>query len=226
MLPLRHIAFIMDGNGRWASSHGMPRSYGHLQGYRTLQDVCDTCYHHGVSVVSVYALSIDNREKRPAQEIQYLYELLLENLDEFAATLRNNEVTFYWSGCSKGLPDSVVKRLKELEVSSFSSYDRIFNFVFNYSGRQEIVDATRALISSFSVGETFQPQQLSQHCYHDDLGHIDLLIRTGGEQRISDFSLWHIGQTQLVFLDIMWPEISSKMVTQMLTSFRPKATTD
>lgn len=216
---LHHIAFIMDGNGRWATSRGLSRSQGHLEGYKKLLEICDECYRYGVSVVSVYALSFDNRVKRPKQEIHYLYNLLLDNLTELTANLQRNNIEFKWSGSPEGLPDNVVKKLHDLEKYQIPSTEgKIFNFAFNYSGKREIFEAVKTVVNSVDSIDQINADLFASCLYNGELGDIDLLIRTGKEKRISDFFLWQVGNSQLLFLDMFWPEITKELVVSIIES--------
>jgi undecaprenyl diphosphate synthase len=169
----------------------------------------------------VYALSWDNRLKRPAREIRFLYKLLLERIDDLVLRLRKDQVEFRWSGSPEGLPQNIVRKLRHLTTHQPASPEgRVFNLMFNYSGRREIIQAATALAESGSPPEALTKDRFSSHLYQSDLPELDLLIRTSKVQRLSDFFLWQTARAELVFLDILWPDITQKLVADLLETHK------
>ncbi len=205
----KHIAIIMDGNGRWARERGWPRLKGHEQGSQSVEKVANACMDAGVEYLTLYAFSTENW-KRPAHEVAGLMFLLERFLSEKVAMMNEKGVRLSTIGRMHELPDAARKRL-ERAISETSHNNRLnLTLALNYGGREEIVDAVRAIAGEVRAG-TLDPvkissETLSDHLYTRGMPDPDLLIRTSGEMRISNFLLWQLSYTEIHVTRKLWPD--------------------
>ena len=221
----RHIAVIMDGNGRWARQHGLPRLAGHYQGYKTLQQTVTNAAHLGVEIITAYAFSSENW-RRPADEVEGLMDLVILALKAELDMMKEEDVRIIVSGRFHELPESVQTQfLKDIEETKDSSRI-ILNIALNYGGRNEIVDAARKAAAMVADGEISAEQideaLLSGLMYHPELPDPDLLIRTAGEMRISNFLLWETAYTELYVTDTLWPDFSEADLKDAIESYQQR----
>ena len=203
----RHIAFIMDGNGRWAKLKGRPRNFGHLKGADRIEEIVLKSFDLGVECVSFYAFSTENWG-RPKEEVDKLMSILKSFLKKHLKLLIKNQVKLVISGdltnLSSDLVDSINNALEK--TSAFSG--KVMNIAFNYGGRQEILHAVNTLLKS---GKTFVTEEdFENSLYTKGLPDIDLMIRTSGEQRTSNFFPWQLVYAELYFTDVLWPDFSKE----------------
>jgi len=205
----RHIAIIMDGNGRWAAARGLPRGIGHRRGAEAVRRTVKGCIRNGVSVLTVYAFSSENW-KRPADEIQDLITLLRVYLEQEIDELDANGVRVRFIGDRQPFPDSLQTLIRASEERTAANAQMTLVIALNYGSQAEIVAACRALAGRAAAGEV-APEEidaaaLRAHMQAPDLPDPDLLIRTSGEQRLSNFLLWQAAYAELIFLDVLWPD--------------------
>jgi undecaprenyl diphosphate synthase len=221
----KHIAIIMDGNGRWAASRGLPRIVGHRSGVRSVRTVVRKCSELGVKVLTLYAFSIENWN-RPASEIDRLMEYLMEFLIKERKEMNQNQIRFMAIGRLQGLPEAVQQELKKTTESTAANKGMVLNLALNYGGRSEIIDAVRHLAQDVQEGQ-LKPSEVDERCfqnylYTSDLPDPDLLIRTSGEQRLSNFLLWQISYTELYMTDVCWPDFGEKALLKAIESFQKR----
>jgi len=198
-----HIAAIMDGNGRWARKRGLPRVLGHREGVKALHDVVAACDDLGVGYLTVFSFSTENWQ-RPKTEVKALMELMGQVVDAEREGLMKNNVRVRTIGRPQDLPDKVRKKFEGLIADTASNTGLVFTLALSYGGRAEIVDACRRAVERGAAPES--DADLGSLLYDPDLPDPDLLIRTGGEQRISNFLLWELAYTELYFTETLWPD--------------------
>lgn len=205
----RHIAIIMDGNGRWAAAHGLPRSIGHRRGAEAVRRTVEGCIRHGVGVLTVYAFSSENW-KRPAEEVEDLMTLLRVYLEQEIDELDNNGVRVRFIGDRQAFPENLRKLIAESEARTAGNVKLTLVIALNYGSHGEIVEACRQLARKAISGEVAPDEidaaQIRAHLQAPDIPDPDLIIRTSGEKRLSNFLLWQAAYAELVFLDVMWPD--------------------
>ena len=200
---LRHIAFIMDGNGRWAKQRGLDRPEGHKVGVKVFEDIANTCFDIGLDAVTFYAFSTENW-KRPPAEINVIMGLLGLYLDKCGPDLIRRKVRFRMLGDKDGLSASLRSKIDALEQATHS-FEKTLNVAINYGGRDEIVRACRLLCQS---GEEITKESISRALYTEDCIEPDMIIRTAGEKRLSNFLLWQSSYSELYFTDKLWPDFN------------------
>lgn len=205
----RHIAIIMDGNGRWARNRGFLRLAGHREGIKSVRDIVTCCREIGVKVLTIYAFSAENW-KRPELEVNTLMMFLEEFLRKELKTLMDNNIRFMTIGQTDKLPESVQRWLKKVIKETENNDAMILNVALSYGGRTEIVEAVR-LIARDAASGVLLPQDInsktfSEYLYTRGLPDPDLMIRTSGETRISNFLLWQMAYTELYFTSTLWPD--------------------
>lgn len=217
-----HIAIIMDGNGRWAHARGLPRIFGHQAGAETVRRVVKGCYELGVKALTLYAFSWENWD-RPREEIHQLMGLLDEFVRRETPTLLEQHIRLNAIGRLDELDGTVLKHLRHT-MARTASYDRmVLTLALSYGGRQELVDAARCIATLVQQGQ-LQPSQIDEHClashlYTADLPDPDLLIRTSGEQRLSNFLLWQSSYTELYVTQKFWPDFSKEDLHEAIAEY-------
>lgn len=215
---LRHIAFIMDGNGRWAQSRGLPRTAGHIAGAKTFKKVIEYCGSIGITAVTVYAFSTENW-KRPKDEVDTIMKLFTEYLSEAERSFEKKNIQVHFLGSKDVFPDGVRERMTALEKASCEK-EQILNIAVNYGGRDEIVHAVNELISEGKTHIT--EDDITAHLYTKDSPSPDLIVRTGAEKRISNFLLWESAYAELYFSDVLWPDFDEKQVDLCVEEFNKR----
>lgn len=211
-LPPRHIAIIMDGNGRWAKKRGLPRTAGHKAGAETFRRVADHCRSLGVKYLSVYAFSTENW-KRSEEEVSGIMKLLGSYLDEAMRDMEKNRVRVNFFGDLSRLTPALRKRCIEAQSRS-CEYDVQVNICLNYGGRLEIVQAAQQFAKEVAQGKR-QPEELTEalfgsYLYSADVPDPELIIRPSGEMRTSNFLLWQSAYSEYVFMDVLWPDFTAE----------------
>ena len=209
----QHVAIILDGNGRWAKSKGMPRNYGHVQGAKTVEKICEEAYRMGIQYLTVYAFSTENWD-RPEDEVDALMGLLRNYMKTCLKTAAKNNMCVRVIGEKSRLDDDIRKRIGELEEATKDNTGLHFQIAINYGGRDELVRAARKLAERVKSGE-LAPEEITQEQLGNALDTAgipepDLLIRTCGEQRISNFLLWQLAYTEFYFTPTAWPDFSKE----------------
>ncbi|MEG2527240.1 MAG: polyprenyl diphosphate synthase [Mucinivorans sp.] len=212
----RHVALIMDGNGRWAKAHGYGRLRGHQEGVNSLRDVVRTAADSGVEYLTVYAFSVENWG-RPAQEVQGLMELLATTIVAEAEPLAEQGVRLSFIGEQTELPLDLQQKM--LAVSQIVIHNIRLQLVvaLNYGAREDIVRAVREIVDQGVSQVTYQT--VAAHLSTHDMPEVDLLIRTSGEQRLSNFLLWELSYSEIYFTDILWPDFRGAQFTEALQWF-------
>ena len=209
----RHIAIIMDGNGRWANVRGLPRIAGHREGVRTVRKITQICGELGIQALTLYTFSSENW-KRPVTEVGALMKLLVNSLRKEVSDLMKNNVRFTVIGDMNKFDQQIQNELKNAFQKTKNNSGLNLNLALSYGSRQEILYATRKLIEKVTLGEIeikdISEDLFSQMLHTKDLSDPDLLIRTGGEFRISNFLLWQIAYTEIHITDLYWPEFDKQ----------------
>jgi undecaprenyl diphosphate synthase len=218
----RHVAIIMDGNGRWAQSQGMPRIEGHRRGVSTVRMVSEASTELGIEALTLYCLSSENW-KRPAAEIEFLMALLHQYLIEERRMIMEQGLRLKVIGRRDRLPTEVIEEMERtIEMSANNSGTQLV-LAIDYGGRDEIVRATQALAEDYSSGkiqlDQITEEKLSERLFTAGLPEVDLMIRTGGDHRISNFLLWQLSYAELWITDVAWPEFERQHFDQALHDF-------
>ena len=208
MTPLKHVAIIMDGNGRWAKMRSHPRVWGHVRGSSTVADIVEAADGLGVKALTLYAFSSENWS-RPQMEIKVLFNLLHKFLQREKARILKNKICFRVIGDISHLPQNTKNLIQELQELSQSMSGLKLTFAFGYGGRAEIVEAMNKFIKKYP-GREVTENEMSQFMALPYLGDVDLLIRTGGDQRVSNFLLWQIAYAELFFTETKWPDFTAE----------------
>ena len=221
LAPPRHIAIIMDGNGRWAKKRGLPRTAGHAAGGEAFRRIANYCRTLGVEYLTVYAFSTENW-KRSEEEVSGIMRLLGKYLTEALADMEKNRVRFKFFGDLSRLSPELQKLCVDAENRS-QDYDVQVNFCLNYGGRDEIVKAAAAFAKDVQSG-TYTPEDLteallSQYLYSKDVPDPELIIRPSGEQRTSNFLLWQSAYSEYVFMDVLWPDFGPDDLDKAIVEF-------
>tara|TARA_R110000796_G_scaffold147674_5_gene264461 strand:+ start:5326 stop:6087 length:762 start_codon:yes stop_codon:yes gene_type:complete len=204
-----HIAIIMDGNGRWAKARGLPRAAGHERGVEALRRTVEAAGEIGVRYLTVYSFSTENW-RRPAAEVNALFGLLRTFIKKDLGRLKKEGVKINVMGRREGLPDDIAELVEKAERETASNSDFVLNIAFNYGGREEIARAARSLSADVASGavlpEDVTEDVLASYLDTADMPDPDLLVRTSGEYRLSNFLLWQAAYSELVFFDVLWPD--------------------
>lgn len=217
-----HVALIMDGNGRWANQQGLPRTAGHEAGELSLMDTLAGAVEAGVKMLSVYAFSTENWKRSPA-EVRFLMGYSRDVIRRRSRELNDWNVRIVWSGRRGRLWKSVIKELEAARELTRNNTGLVFNMCINYGGRAELVDAARAVARRVVSGEIsenhIREDTLAREMYLGGMPDVDLLIRTSGEQRLSNFLLWQCAYAELSFVPEMWPDFKREQLWRELTAF-------
>ena len=221
----QHVAIILDGNGRWAKSKGMPRNYGHVQGAKTVEKICEEAYRMGIQYLTVYAFSTENWD-RPEDEVDALMGLLRNYMKTCLKTAAKNNMCVRVIGEKSRLDDDIRKRIGELEEATKDNTGLHFQIAINYGGRDELVRAARKLAERVKSGE-LAPEEITQEQLGNALDTAgipepDLLIRTCGEQRISNFLLWQLAYTEFYFPPTAWPDFSKEELEKAVAAYNKR----
>ncbi len=218
----RHVAIIMDGNGRWAKSRGLPRVAGHRKGRERVRELVEAAGESGVRYLTLFAFSSENW-RRPAQEVELLLDLFLAALDQEVARLHENGVRFQVIGDTARFGDKIVERIRAAEALTRGNTALTLSIAANYGGRWDITRAcaelARAAVSGAIDPARITPEMVEQRLATGALPEPDLFIRTGGEQRISNFLLWQLAYTELYFTPVLWPDFDREQFAAALAWF-------
>ncbi len=212
---LRHIAFIMDGNGRWAKKRGMPRTFGHKVGAKVFKDVIAYCGDCGIEAVTVYAFSTENW-KRPRDEVDTILSLFADYIEEAEKSWREKDIQLHFLGSKAVFPSALRERMERLEDESKDRH-QILNIAVNYGGRDDIVHAVNTLIAEGKREIT--EEDITSHLYTKDSPPPDLIVRTGAEQRLSNFLLWEAAYAEFYFTEVLWPDMDEKQIDLCIEEF-------
>ena len=217
----RHIAIIMDGNGRWAKRRLMPRVAGHRKGVEALRGVIRACAERGVSHLTVFAFSSENW-RRPQEEVTLLMELFMRALENEVARLHENGIRFRVIGDLAGFSERIQILIRDAEALTRDNTRLTFTVAANYGGRWDIVQAVKKLMAEGVAGEDVNEAALTQHLSMAEVPEPDLFIRTGGEQRISNFLLWQLAYSELYFTEALWPDFDAAALDEAIASYRTR----
>jgi undecaprenyl diphosphate synthase len=221
----RHIAVIMDGNGRWAQKRGASRIFGHKSATKSVREVTEECAELGIEYLTLYAFSTENWA-RPKREVDALMELLVSSLRKELDTLMKNNVRLNAIGNLAGLPDSCQHELKDTIKETSENNGLILTLALNYSGRWDILNATKEYVIAVTEGkenlENISTDALSNFMVTKGMPDPELLIRTSGELRISNFLLWQLAYTELYFTDVLWPDFRKIHLQEALESYQKR----
>ena len=232
----QHIAIILDGNGRWAKAKGMPRNYGHAQGSKNVEKICEAAYKMGVKYLTVYAFSTENWS-RPKSEVDALMKLLRNYMKTCLKTAEKNRMRVRVIGDKTGLDEDIRTRIKELEEASKNNDGLNFQIAINYGSRDEMIRAMRKMTKDCADGR-FAPEEITEELfegyldthgitigsYLDTAGvpDPDLLIRTSGELRLSNYLLWQLAYAEFYFTDVPWPDFSKEELEKAIEQYNSR----
>lgn len=208
MSSIKHVAIIMDGNGRWAKKRFRPRIWGHVRGSSVVSDIVQAADDSGIKALTLYAFSTENWS-RPVEEVSILFKLLKKFLIKERTRLLRNNVHFKVIGEINGLPEDTVALIKETEAMTAKASGLKLTFAFSYGGRAEIMRA----VNQFQIqnpSKLMTEEDISSRLYRPETGDVDLMIRTGGEQRISNFLLWQMAYAEFYFSPTKWPDFTAQ----------------
>ncbi len=220
-----HVAIILDGNGRWAKRRGMPRNYGHVQGAKTVEIICEEAYKMGIQYLTVYAFSTENWN-RPHDEVDALMKLLRNYMKTCLKTAEKNNMCVRVIGDKTGLDEDIRQRIGELEEATKNNTGLHFQIALNYGGRDEIVRAAKKLAARVEEG-TLKKEDITEQLFSDtlDTGGLpepDLLIRTCNEMRLSNFLLWQLAYTEIYITDTAWPDFSKEELEKAIEAYNKR----
>lgn len=218
----QHIAIIMDGNGRWAKARGLVRTQGHLEGVKRVDEIVEAAAKRGVKVLTLYTFSTENWT-RPEQEVSMLMQTFVAVLSQKLRKLHDNNVRFRMCGRRQGAPASVLEAFDKAQELTRNNTGLTMNIAFNYGGRQEIMDAVKGLGADLMAGKVSMPDineaLFSSYLYTAGLPDPDLLIRTSGEKRISNFLLWQLSYAEFYFTSKFWPEFTAEELDKAIAEY-------
>jgi len=212
----KHIAIIMDGNRRWATTRGLTVDQGHEVGAKNLEDIVNHCRDLGIKYVTVYALSTENWRKRSASEVKGIFKLLLKIFHQKKEEYKKSGIKFFVLGNFQALPLKVRDAIKKTLDIVLDQERLKFNIALNYGGRDEIVNAVKNIIKDGVKPSQVNEKLISQYLYTKGQPDPDLIIRPGGEYRLSNFLLWQMSYAELYFTDILWPDFSPKQLDKAI----------
>lgn len=219
-----HVAIIMDGNGRWAKNRGLKRTNGHKKGAEALKKISEYVYDKHIKILSVFAFSTENW-KRDKEEVDYLMNLFIKAFKENFEVVKKKNVKVIFSGVKEKLSDKVIKQMDKMMEDTKDNKNGIFNICLNYGGQDEIVEATKKISKEVLDGnidiKDINKDMFNKYLFND-LPPIDLLIRTSGEYRISNFMLWQMAYAELYFTDTLWPDFDEKEFDKALDSYNKR----
>lgn len=221
----QHVAIILDGNGRWAKSKGMPRNYGHMEGAKTVEKICEEAWRMGIKYLTVYAFSTENW-KRPKEEVDALMKLLRNYMKTCLKTAKKNDMRVRVIGDKTGLDEDIRVKIEELEEASKNNGGLNFQIAINYGSRDEIVRSVRKIMEDVKKGNV-EPEQMNEELFENYLDTAgipspDLLIRTSGEQRLSNFLMWQLAYTEFYFTDVPWPAFTKAELEKAIEKYNSR----
>ncbi len=220
-----HVAVIMDGNGRWATQQKLPRIAGHRQGAKTLKELLRCCKDWGIKILTAYAFSTENW-RRPTEEVDFLMLLFEKMLRRELEEMHRSGVRINFVGDLSGLPKALQQEMQRSMLETSNNQDVQFNVAVNYGSRKEIISACRQVAELVQTGE-IKPEDIDENLieknlYTADIPAPDLLIRTSGEKRLSNFLLWQMAYTEMYFTDVLWPDFDRTAFQEALISYQDR----
>lgn len=217
----RHIGYIVDGNRRWAKQHGLPSYEGHLAGYNTLKDILKATVDSGVKYVSIYAFSTENW-KRGEGETGKLMKLALRLFKTDIKELIKEDIRLQVLGSNEGLDEKVITAARDAEAKTAHCKRATLGLCFNYGGQREIVDSVKKIAQNGIKSDDITEELIEQHMYGPQIPPVDVVVRTSGEQRLSNFMLWRTAYSEFMFLDKFWPDMTDSDVTAIIEEYRSR----
>jgi undecaprenyl diphosphate synthase len=218
----RHVAVIMDGNGRWAQKRHLPRIAGHSAGTQSARTTIESCARLNIEALTLYAFSVENW-RRPKTEIEFLMQLLREYIRKEMPLLQKNNIRMRFLGRTDELPEAVQRDTREATEALAKNTGMVLSIALNYGGRAEIVDAINGILAARNGHQTpITEEDLSRHLYTADLPDPDLLIRTSGEMRVSNFLLWQIAYAEIFVTDTLWPDFNRARLLEALLDYQKR----
>ena len=216
MNGLNHVAIIMDGNGRWGIKKKGSRNYGHLQGLKTVETVIKISIRQKIPFLTLYTFSTENW-KRPESEINFLFDLIRKSLKKNLKKIIKQGIKVNIIGKKQGLPKDIKQTIKIIEMKTFHNKTITLNLALNYGSKEEIINACKMLAKSNK--KEINIKNFEKKLYTKDIPHPDILIRTGGTKRLSNFLLWQLAYTEIFFIEKLWPEFNQKDFNEILNKF-------
>ena len=217
MIP-KHVGYIVDGNRRWAKTHGLPTYEGHLAGYNAIQEIAQASFDAGVEYVSAYIFSTENW-KRSEDEVGKLMGLVLKLLTSDLHIFADNNIRLRVLGSQDNVSDRVLKAINEAEERTKDNNGGTLAICFNYGGQLEIVDAVKKIVHEGTDEADITAELIEKNLYAPEVPPVDMLVRTSGEQRLSNFMLWRAAYSELMFLDKLWPDMTKDDVTAIIEEY-------
>ncbi len=218
----QHVAIIMDGNGRWARSRKLPRIMGHRTGVKSVRRAIEFCHKHRIPHLSLFALSVENRENRPSKEVEFLLSLFLESLRQHTAEMHKNNIRVEVVGDRSLLSDVLRRHIEYTQMLTKNNTGLRLMVAIDYSGRWDIVQAMQGIMRDGIAPDQVSEALVSRYLCFADVPEPDLLIRTSGEQRISNFMLWQCAYTEFYFSKEHWPDFDEQVFEQALIAFNER----
>ena len=216
MNALNHVAVIMDGNGRWGLKNKGVRNYGHLQGIKTVETIIEESIRNGVEFLTLYTFSTENWQ-RPEKEVNFLFDLIRKSLKKKLKKIIKQGIKINVIGQNNGLPKDIKKIVKFVKKKTIKNKAITLNLALNYGSKEEIVSACKKIINS--KDKLINPEKLSKKLYTKNIPDPDLLIRTGGTKRLSNFLLWQLAYTEIFFVDKLWPDFNDYDFNNIIKKF-------
>ncbi|MSR68500.1 di-trans,poly-cis-decaprenylcistransferase [Candidatus Saccharibacteria bacterium] len=214
----RHIGFILDGNRRWAKDNSLPKFVGHKKGYDNLKTIAEECFDLGIEVVSAYIFSTENWN-RELEEVNYLMELVLKIFTADLKELNDKGIKIVVSGNYERLDEKIIKAIKGATKQTAANTKGTINLCFNYGGQVEIADAVKKIVQKGIAVDDISVALIRENLYHPELPPVDYIVRTSGEQRLSNFLLWDSAYAELEFVPIYWPDFDKQELVKVLGSY-------
>lgn len=218
----QHIAYIVDGNRRWAKRHGLPAYEGHMAGYNAIQDVAAATFDAGVPYMSAYIFSTENW-KRSEEEVGKLMGLVLKLFTSDLHKFHDNDIRLRVLGSREGVDAKILKEIDHAEEVTADNTRGTLGLCFNYGGQLEIADAVKRAAEAGEDMSQTTPELLEQYLYAPEIPPVDLIVRSGGDQRISNFMLWRAAYSELLFLDNAWPDMTKEDVSGILEEYNKRS---
>lgn len=214
----KHLGYIVDGNRRWAKKHGLPTYEGHLAGYNALKEVALASLEAGVEYMSAYVFSTENW-KRSADEVKKLMGLVLRVLTSDIPEFNKHNVRLRVIGSREGVDPKIIKAIENAEEATAGNTGGVFAVCFNYGGQKEIVEAVQLLVRQGIAADDITEELIAQHLYAPEIPPVDMIIRTSGEQRLSNFMLWRAAYSEFMFMKKMWPDMTKDDVVTIIKEY-------
>lgn len=214
----KHVGYIVDGNRRWAKKHGLPTYEGHLAGYNALKEVAIATLEAGVEYLSAYTFSTENW-KRSADEVSKIMALMLRVLSADVPEFNKRNIRLRVIGSREGVDKKIVQAIEKAEADTAGNTGGVLALCFNYGGQLEIVDAVKKIVQSGVAPAAIDETVIAQHLYAPEVPPIDIVVRTSGEQRLSNFMLWRSAYSEFLFLKKMWPDMKKDDVSAIIKEY-------